>query len=174
MQESNEFVSEGIVCGFESCSSNSSDSWTNCGCSWDSYNGVCLSSYEEKSCDLSGEVPGSFGSCYYRENTQDNCDDGFLSYSWIGEWTWHSENIFDSNPDSDDEGYILGTDGNYHYDPEGKSESCIIGGDSIVPCPAQIQLSFFNFYNLIIAIIIIAGIYFFLKKSKKKGKRKKR
>jgi len=66
--------------------------------------------------------------------------------------------------------YLLGS-GNYHYDPDRKSETCLDGSNTVV-CPAQIQLPFFTTYSLVIAIVLIVLIYFLiLKNSKKRGKK---
>src|SRR3989339_286847 len=48
--------------------------------------------------------------------------------------------------------------GLYYYDPFKLSQRCI-GGSNIIPCPAEIQLPFFGFSNLIITIFLIVGIY---------------
>lgn len=162
-----------ILCGEEidngKCFEN-----TTCGCSWDEING-CSPDYEiEMTCyDGNGpETPLTIGECSYEEDTDDDCEDGFLSYSWEGNWIWGEDNVFLSNPDGDD--YAEEPAGEWHYDPYDNSgvrisEKCA-DGNNIIPCPAQIQLPFFGVYSLVIAIAIIILIYILI--SKKKHKRK--
>ena len=92
---------------------------------------------------------GAGGSCYYDEQTGDNCDDGFLTYSWIGTWTG-----------------------------EGEKPDWCEDGSNTVPCPAQIQLPFFGTYSIVLIIVLIALIYVILtwrkKKFNSKGKVKKK
>lgn len=93
---------------------------------------------------------GGVGTCSYEEITSDDCGDMFLTYSWIA--TWLAADPF------------LG-------DPQGLALSCV-DGSSTVPCPAQIQLSFFNYYNLLAVVVLIALIYFLIGLNKKRPKRK--
>jgi len=39
-----------------------------------------------------------------------------------------------------------------------------VSGSNALSCPAKIQLPFFGFYNLIIAVLLIAGVYFVFRK----------
>ncbi len=73
------------------------------------------------------------------------------------------------------------TDGLYHYimkrtwigdSTAAGASSCINGLPKEGPCPAQIRLSFFSWYNWIVAIIILGIIYYSLEKSKKKRNKK--
>ncbi|MBU2562107.1 MAG: hypothetical protein KKF68_00400 [Nanoarchaeota archaeon] len=117
-----------------------------------------------------GESPNydlfpSIGTCYYNEDTNDDCDDGFLTYSWIATWNWDEDNDFgSSNPDGGD---YVNYDGTYRYDPydsvSGKriSKQCVEGYNS-VPCPAQVKLPFFGFYNLVFTLFVISLIYTFM------------
>jgi len=52
----------------------------------------------------------------------------------------------------------------YFYDPLKLSRNCV-GGSNTILCPAKVQLPFFGFYNLIITILLIAGVYFVLRKN---------
>lgn len=124
-----------------------------------------------------GEITSTskLGTCNYEESTNDDCDNGFLTYSWIASIGWSPENIgYDTNPDA--EKYIQfnrvdeNDDGKWHYDPNRLFYNGCKTGENTIACPAQIELPFFGFYSLIIAGILIAVIYKFLilnKKSKK-------
>jgi len=112
------------------------------------------------------------GMCAYSENTDDNCDDMFLTYSWTAIWDWATGNSYASQGVCEDVAtHGPGTcvyDGLlWHFDPELMNDECA-SGQNVVPCPARVQLSFFNIYNLIGAIIIIVLIYFVLSLRKKK------
>lgn len=97
--------------------------------------------------DCIGELPVGGPSCnIIFEDTEDDCEDGWLDYSWTVEWT--------------------GLEENRPADCEPNSER--------YACPAQVQLPFFNFYNVIIALALIALIYFFLIKKNKNSKKKKK
>ncbi len=112
------------------------------------------------------------GSCIYNENAStDDCSDGFLSHAWTANWTWDSTNVYILNPNLP--GYILGSDGKYHYDPQGAALTCQ-SGSSTIPCPAQVQLSFFDWKNLVAVVILISLLYFLLEKSKKKREKAER
>jgi len=114
-----------------------------CGCILE--NDVCIAQWTGVS-EKEGE-PFNIGSCIYDENTTDNCDDGVLVYSWSGLWTWDP-----NNPT--------------HYDPEDKENQCQDGSTS-VPCPAEVQIPFFSYINVIIALIVITIIYIIIRKEKK-------
>ncbi|MBU4116145.1 MAG: hypothetical protein KKG94_00170 [Nanoarchaeota archaeon] len=109
------------------------------------------------------------GSCIFNENTDDTCDDGFLTYSWLASFNWNFLNNFATNPDEDD--YIF-DDGGWHYDPERVSDKCADGSNTI-PCPAQIQLPFFTLQSFLASLIILAAIYFAWNLKNKKLKIKK-
>ncbi len=98
-------------------------------------------------------LPTSTGGCKMTQTVEKNCDvppEGYKIISWTGEWTGSGGNP--SNP---------------------AYQKCVEGGRTSVPCPAQIQLSFFNIYNFLIALAVIAVVYVFLV-SRKKGKRRKK
>lgn len=117
---------------------------------------TCISPYY---CSLgkcsSVEGPSvNLGKCTISQTIEKNCDEdpvGYKTITWTGIWT------------GDDCGTAC--------------EKCETGGKTTIPCPAQIQLPFFDNYQVIIAIMVIVGIYvliIFRKKIlKKKGKKKR-
>lgn len=131
-------------------------------CGYFGYGGGTLS------CDLGCEFSISscsdeegvlIGKCSYDENTDDDCEDKFLTYSWTASWEWASENIGQSPPCEED--YIL-DGGLCYYDPNGAKAKCVDGSNT-VPCPAQIQLPFFGNYSVVMIVALIVLIYVFLK-----------
>ena len=142
-----------------------------CECVWNSLTGKCDYSWKSTpGFNCGGSNTPIIGICKYSESTIDNCEDGFLEYSWTTIWSWGADNgylLHSNGPSNDINDYIL-ENGIYYYDPFKFSQRCI-GGSNIIPCPAKIQLPFFGFYNLIMTIFIIAGIYslIYLRKSKK-------
>ncbi|HLD55342.1 MAG TPA: hypothetical protein VJB35_03725 [Candidatus Nanoarchaeia archaeon] len=133
-----------------------------CKCVWNSSISKCdytWSSSPGLDCDTDSSIP-TVGSCKYSESTVDTCDDGFLEYSWSTAWTWGADNgyaTYSNGPSDEVTDYVL-ENGLYYYDPFKLSQRCI-GGSNIIPCPAEIQLPFFGFSNLIITIFLIVGIY---------------
>lgn len=136
-------------------------------CKW--INGICQG-------NIVNSVDGVIiGSCAYIQNpTADTCEDGFLAYSWNGTFTWDDGNNYFPNatqpPCSED--YTLGTDNMCHYDPLDSWKSCTNGQRSI-PCPAQIQLNYFTWKNLVAAVLLVIIIYLLVNNRKKKEKVKK-
>ncbi len=112
------------------------------------------------SCDSSCQFDTSLctggtisGTCTVTQTVESECEEepkGLFIYSWTGEWDG-----------------IIGGDA---------YATCIAGGDGeTIECPAQVELPFFNFYNVIIALGLISLIYFFwIKKNKSSKKRKKK
>lgn len=148
---------------------------------YDSFEGGILDCYYDCTFDLSGcerrdfsekrPIPGTCYSVNDPSSDPEGCaDDGFLSYSRISTWEW---NILNTN----------------HYDPimeNGKTRSqnckeCDPNSEyydkdvcsEAMSCPAQIQLPFFNFYNLIATLAVIGLIYVMINYYKKEHKRKK-
>ena len=120
------------------------------------------------------------GSCALDENAgEDNCDDGFLSYSWMANWNWDGGNQYATQ-----ELCLSATGGSpgdcvqdpttllWHYDPESRNALCV-GGENTLACPNQVQLSFGNWLNWVIAVIIILVIYYFVALYRKKHKKSK-
>lgn len=167
----------GVICGEEvynsltQCYEN-----TTCFCSWNDVEG-CGPNYkiEVSRCDVGGpSTPLTIGSCSYTEDTTDDCEDGFLSYSWIGNWTWG--NTIYADPGNED--YLENPVGEWHYDPKDgvgvrMYEKCV-KGETMIPCPAQIQLPFFGVYSLVIAVAIIVLVYILISKKKKRKSKKKK
>lgn len=119
-----------------------------CG-SFDAFSGGALSC---NSCQFNttqctgGPGNENIGRCIYTQQSTDNCDDGFLTFSWTSNWVWD-----ESNPG--------------HNDPNGLYLQCK-PGQKTVECPAQIPLPFFGFYNAIAVILAVTLIYFILQKRK--------
>lgn len=116
----------------------------------------------------------SIGSCISEQSSNsEECSGGFLSYSWISTWNWYPDNNFDSLLEC--ESYssecigncFSGTDGTYHCDPNGAFALCQ-SGSAQIPCPAQIQLSFFDWKNVVVALLLIFILYVIFYKRKKK------
>jgi hypothetical protein len=129
--------------------------------------------FDTTACEIGeGSNPSKIGKCSYDENTDDNCEDKFLTYSWSATWEWAEENTGQTPPC--EENYVL-DGGLCYYDPNGAKAKCVDGSNT-VPCPAQIQLPFFGNYSIVMIIGLIVVIYVFLnyreKNSKKKGKKK--
>ncbi len=128
--------------------------------------------FDTSGCEIGeGGNPSKIGKCSYDENTDDDCEDKFLTYSWTATWTWADENTGKSPPCEED--YI--SDGSLcYYDPNGAKAKCVDGSNT-VPCPAQIQLPFFGKYSVVMIIGLIIFIYVFMKwKENKKNSKKKR
>ncbi len=95
---------------------------------------------------------GVLGGCKITQTIEKGCDvepTGYKIIKWTGEWTGE---IDPSNP---------------------AYQKCIAGGSSTVPCPAEVQLPFFDYYEIIVAVVVIALIYVSLFFKKKFRKRKK-
>ena len=168
-----------------------------CNCFWDNATSSCNSGWESVNQTIGGGFGGSalgIGVCNYNENTNDDCADGFLTYSWIADIDWPTDNTgwgtqaeciaaggdalscveFSTSIDS-------GFDDLWHYDPLFNGINSLLtqclGGSSTLQCPAQVQLSVFTLKNFIITIVVLGLAYIIYeqqKKSKKsKGKKKK-
>ncbi|VVB82474.1 Uncharacterised protein [uncultured archaeon] len=104
--------------------------------------------------------PLTLGSCKIVEKIEKTCDQepvGYKIINWTGIWT---------NETTDTQITTLAACGG-----DSGCEKCITGGESTVPCPAQVQLPFFDYLELIISVVVIALIYIslvFRKKLKKK------
>ncbi|MCR4327390.1 MAG: hypothetical protein NUV46_02315, partial [Nanoarchaeota archaeon] len=124
----------------------------------------------------------SVGSCASTQNsTSQECVGGFLFYSWLSKWTWYPSNNFTSlslcqaySSDCAEAGACFddgsSTTNPWHCDPDRASLACE-SGSAQIPCPAQIQLSFFDWKNVIVALLLIFVLYIiFYKKNKKFSK----
>ena len=154
-------------CGDEIIDSNSSCIYEiQCKCVWDDILNSCSYSWELVPLNCTPDI----GACTYSESTADTCDDGFLGYSWTTIWTWGTDNgyaDFNDGPSNDINDYFnmsINGSNTYFYDPLKLSRNCV-GGSNTILCPAKVQLPFFGFYNLIITILLIAGVYFVLRKN---------
>ena len=124
---------------------------TSCECAWSG--SICEPSYTE--------VIGDYiiGTCSYDESTDDDCADGFLSYSWTKNWLWGHDGWADWNdgPSVDVGDYKLDSS-LYYYDPNGKFDGCS-DGSTKVECPASVQVGFFGFFQIVVVMIFLVGIY---------------
>ncbi len=116
------------------------------------------------------------GKCKWEESTSDNCDDEFLTYSFVAniEWTVGNEG-WETNPDPSSDDYVqfnrlneVNDDGKWHYDPNRKLYDECISDSTTVPCPAQIQLPFFGTYSIVVIVVLITLVYVILSWKKKK------
>ena len=133
-----------------------------CKCVWDDILNACSYTWEFIPGLDCGSTP-IIGLCSYSESSNDNCEDGFLEYSWTTIWSWGADNgyaDFNDGPSNNIDNYFL-QNGLYYYDPLKLSRVCV-GGSNAISCPAKIQLPFFGFYNLIITILLILGIYYLI------------
>ncbi len=167
-----------INSGGEQCDGNVWGLFTSCS-NFDTFTGGTLScmncTYDTSQCTGVIQIP-IIGSCLLSESNSDDCNDGFLTYSWSADWTWGDGNNLASNPDGD---LWIQNGSVWRLDPRRDSAQCV-GGSKNLECPAKIKLPFFGTLNLIIAVILILIIYLIIeykKKNKKtrnsKGKKKK-
>jgi len=99
---------------------------------------------------------GSVGGCKITQTIEKNCDVepvGYKIISWTGTWIQKTGTVDTSSP---------------------AYQRCIAGGTPVtILCPAQIQLPFFDYYELAITLGVIALIYIsliFRRKLKRKKK----
>ena len=131
-------VGDGVINTGETCDGSNFGPITGCS-DFDSFTGGDLSCDSTGHFDTSQCNGGSGGTCTFIESTNDDCSDGFLTYSWTSAWT---------GPAGDE--------------PEECSD-----GSKVIECPVQIQLPFFGIYNLIVSMLLIAMVYFIMFKKKK-------
>jgi len=142
----------------------------NCGCKWneDPQQGInkCGPKYFRVDHDPErpGYDPSWEGSCTFSETTTDTCDDEFLSYSWSGAWD-DGNSSFTSDPGDVNFREDPAT-GDWYYDPLtskgilSESQFCEQSvGEKVVPCPSQIKLPFFGFWQIFSSLSLIAFIY---------------
>ncbi len=143
----NQSLCEADSCGISLNSAPSSldcsDPFTDCFCGWSSAKSECNFNFEV----TNPETNLTVGTCVFSESTNDDCSDGFLSYSWTVSWT-----------------------GN-----QGDLPASCVDGSKVIECPAQVQLPFFGIYNVFLAVIAIGLIYYFLviREKKKPGRRQR-
>jgi cysteine-rich repeat protein len=134
--------------------------------------------YVDQDCRVT--PPPSTGFCSWEDISTDTCERDLIKTRMLNAtWSWAEGNNYTDNQSSAD--YIYDSiSGVWRYDPlnpsgERRSSLCAYLEDD-VPCPAQIEISVFTWYNFIIAIIVIILIYIIFsskKKKKSKNKRKK-
>jgi len=102
---------------------------SNCRCEW--ANSECQPAFSRTNTECSGGS-GDVGSCVFSSiQALDDCENsGFKIYSWTA--TWSGTGI--------------------------APEECI-EGDKRIRCENEVKLSFFNWINLVISLLIIFGIY---------------
>ena len=154
--------------------SDASCTWRyHCGCSYNTTTNTCSSyGYSEATgtCSIS-----NIGSCTSIESSNDDCADGFLAYNWTGMFKWSDLNNFGNQVEcnSKPQNNYSFIDNFCRFNPIMPSglryanDTCK-DGSKVAPCPAQVQLPFFDLKNLIITIILISVIYFVLEFNKKK------
>jgi hypothetical protein len=91
------------------------------------------------------------GNCQVQQTIEKDCEEepvGYKIITWTGTWT----------------GNQTGTAYN----------ECIAGGRTTIPCAAQVQLPFFDYLELVVALVVLAIIYSaLLYKKKHHGKKRK-
>ena len=110
------------------------------------------------------------GICVYSGSGTGTCGEGvtFIEYTSIGVMDWDVSNIYTLAetiatglpPESFMEDPI--GSGVYRYYSQTEYLDCITLKTQIVPCPALVQLPFFGFYQVVIALAIVGLIYFFI------------
>lgn len=155
-------TSSNVVCGQTNTflSTEGTLIWNDCSCEWNETENACKPTHDVYSDEGTGDE--LMGTCTETQITDDDCsDDGFLTYTWTGDWTW-ADGV---TPDIANEDY----------------QNCIndVGDEVTVSCPSYTRLTFVSLQNLAIAVVIIFIIYLILKfvkknpaKNKKKTKKK--
>jgi len=113
-------------------------------------NGICAS--------VEGP-PTGLGKCTISQTVEKNCDEepiGSKKVVWNGIWTEDGETITTAT----------------NCGGKLACERCVAGGRSTIPCPAQVQLPFFDYLGIVTTILAITLIYvsMILKKKFKKKK----
>jgi len=147
------YCGDGVVGAGETCDGSNWGPITGC-TNFDIFTGGTLSCganclFDTSLCTAPGEDTEA-GICVYTQYTDDNCDDGFLTFSWTAVWTWDP-----------------GCDAICQQENQNLTLQCV-DGQKTVECPAQIPLPFFNIYSFIATLIIIVIIYVVMSSLKKK------
>ncbi len=113
-----------------------------------------------------------FGTCVKGQISIAGCDEvpvGFYVSTWEGTYMWGHTGYPDPWGEDDCEIAYGGSDGDcvqnpidglWYYSPDyNRQSSCEGIGQSVIECPAEIKLFFFDYYNLAITIILIGAIY---------------
>ena len=135
-----------IADGSVPSSVNCDASGISCSCVWNSGTSLC-----EASVGASSSTGSSVGTCRITQSSSDNCNDGFLTFSWTALWTFAP-------------GKTAADDTN------GLQAKCI-DGSKTTECPAQIALPFVSTYSIIGALILIALVYWALSTMKSRSRK---
>jgi len=95
-------------------------------------------------------ILGLLGNCQIKQTIEKGCEEG-LGYkiiNWTGTW-------------------VGDTSGSAY-------EECIAGGRTTIPCAAQVQLPFFDYFELVATLVVLAIIYSALLYKKKHHHKKKK
>ncbi len=135
-------------------------------CSWNSAAGACGLGTSGGSA-----AQGTGVSCQITQNpvSEDCSNSQLINSSWTAQIVWDNNTYTNANCNGVCSNGICGLYGttSYHCLPNGFScES----GSAVIPCPAQVQLSFFDWQNAIVAVLIIFVLYILFEV---KAKRKK-
>lgn len=156
-----------------------------CYCKWNATRNVCEGGKEARATECGEDLPDKIGSCGYDSSaTSDTCeDDGMLNYSYHATFVWDIDNAFGTNVTActqkgnnfrvDETGVCrldpLEDDGVTRY-----SSTCV-SDEKVIPCPGQVLLPFFDWLQLIVAVLVVGVIYFLVrKKNVQKTRRKKK
>ena len=146
-----------------------------CFCEWDTSEDKCGPTYVgDPDPSIPGFNPDWTGQCLFDELSQDTCSDDFLTYSWEGTWNQGSAltpaEVLSVDPANNPDNFVEIL-GEWYYDPKvdgeiRESAQCNSAtGDKTVPCPTQVKLPFFGFWNLVASISLIAFVYAFFRKN---------
>ena len=142
----------GVVANGVPAGVNCSAPGISCSCAWNSGTSACNTNV-----GATGAGGTSIGLCTITQSSADNCDDGFLTFSWTADW------IFATGKTAAD-------------DVNGLEAKCV-DGSKTVECPAQVALPFVSTYSIISVLVVIALVYWALsmrKTKKAKSSKKKR
>ncbi|MBT3405188.1 hypothetical protein HN832_01575 [archaeon] len=144
-----------------------------CGCEWDA--GECGSIYERRNLTSSGTPFNEewIGECFFSESSGDDCSDEFLEYSYDGIWrnglkltSLEASNLDLTGIRHGDFVYQVNS---WYYDPETttagtyESDQCkLAAGSKTIPCPSQLKIPFFGFWNLIGSLSLLTVIYLWM------------
>ena len=113
------------------------------------------------------------GTCIANEDVNDDCSDGFLTYSWIGSFDWDG-NVYNGGSSCREvvNGWVEDPAGTWHYDSDDEFGKCTAGAINTLECPSRIKLPFFSFLNLVIAALVIILVYVIINSKKKNSVKK--
>ncbi len=135
---------------------------TSCLCKWNETSEKCYGATEENTINSGTKIPSKIGTCLIDQKTDDSCDDGFLTFTWEGNFEWDGENEF-TGDSLNEEDYKETSDGIYRYDPNNAYEECVADSGEITrACSNHVRLPFFTSMNIIVTLSLITFIYLFL------------